>query len=91
MHVLVHESLAGEPAVPGRRAKESGTQSMSSDEVSVYTDVPFRKERNAVPDQGKISYTGVYLVHTGIYLQSVYPVHTLSQKYVPCTATYFRH
>jgi hypothetical protein len=52
MRALVHEPLAGKLAGPGRHAKESGTQglSMYSDEVSMYTDAPFRKERNAVPD-----------------------------------------
>ena len=76
MHVLVHESPAGKPAGPGTLAKYSRTQSMYSGITSMSTDVPFRNERNSVPN---IIYWYIP-VHT-----STYQLMTL--KYVP--GTYF--
>jgi hypothetical protein len=62
MHVLVHESLADRPVGPGRRGKESKSQSMYSEEVSTY------KERKAV-----LGMSEYIPVHTGIGLKTYVP------------------
>ncbi len=44
------QQVSGKPAGPGERRKESGIESMYSDEVSMYSDVHFINEGNVVPE-----------------------------------------
>jgi hypothetical protein len=49
MRVAEHESPAGKPAGPDRPENDHGSLSMYSENTSMYTDVPFKNERNDVP------------------------------------------
>jgi hypothetical protein len=50
MSGLVPEWLASKQARQGRQAIESGTPSMYSAMISIYTDVPFKNQRKTVQD-----------------------------------------
>jgi hypothetical protein len=49
MRVAEHESPAGKPAGPDQPENDHGSLSMYSENTSMYTDVPFKNERNDVP------------------------------------------